>query len=67
MEKKKINAEILDIAREHLGAIDLLCRLLFLAAATDGLLFDRHAIGHLAGFLYHFRNRHSEILAREGV
>lgn len=67
MEKKKNNDEVLDIAREHLGAIDLLCRLLFLAAATDGLTMDRHAIGHLAGFLLHFRNRHCEILSAQGV
>jgi len=67
MEKKKDNQEILDIAREHLGSIDLLCRLLFLAAATPGFQMDRHAIGHLDGFLLYFRNRHAEILAREGV
>lgn len=67
MEKRKSHGQVLDIAKEHLGSMDLLCRLLFLAAATEGFLMDRHAIGHLAGFLFHFRNRHMEILAREGV
>jgi hypothetical protein len=66
-KKKKDDSEIVDLARDHLGAIDLICRLLFLAAATPEFHLNRHAIGHLAGILYHFRNRHAEILAREGV
>lgn len=67
MEKRKESDQVLDIAREHLGSIDLICRLLFLAAATEGFLLDRRSIGHLAGFLYHFRNRHAEILSKEGI
>ena len=67
MEKKKDTKEVLDVAREHLGAIDLLSRLLLLAASTPGFILDRHSIGHLAGFLLNFRNRHAEILSREGV
>jgi hypothetical protein len=67
MTKQKNDSEIIEIAREHLGAVDLLCRLLFLGAATPEFRLDRHAIGHLAGFLYGFRNRHAEILARQGV
>jgi hypothetical protein len=67
MEKRKANSDVIEAARGHLGTIDLLCRLLFLAAATPGFQLDRCAIGHLAGMLHNFRNRHAEILAREGI
>lgn len=67
MEKKQGSEETLDILRDHLGAIDLICRLLFLAAATEGFILSGHSIGHLANFLYQFRVRHLEILTRKGV
>jgi hypothetical protein len=67
MTNQKANSDVIEVAREHLGTIDLLCRLLFLAAATPEFRLDRRAIGHLAGMLHNFRNRHAEILAREGI